>query len=109
MKLAKYQVPTNVRSRRFDLTLPPGASWVRFGNDVLLYGEAAQWKGLADRARKGHLQRRERVSTVERERMHIVVQNGRLFQQEHPEVPVILDRGRFLLVELDPARAELRR
>ena len=27
--------------------------------------------------------------------MHIVVQNGRLFQQEHPEVPVILDRGRF--------------
>ena len=37
--------------------------------------------------------------------MHIVVQNGRLFQQEHPEVPVILDRGRFLLVELDPARA----
>ena len=31
--------------------------------------------------------------------MHIVVQNGRLFQQEHPEVPVILDRGRFLLVE----------
>jgi Zn-dependent M28 family amino/carboxypeptidase len=37
--------------------------------------------------------------------MHIVVQNGRLFQQEHPEVPVILDRGRFLLVELDPDRA----
>jgi Peptidase family M28 len=105
MKLAKYQVPPNVRSGRFDLTLPPGASWVRFGNDVLLYGEAAQWKGVADRARKGHLQRQERVSTVKKERMHIVVQNGRLFQQEHPEVPVILDRGRFLLVELDPARA----
>jgi hypothetical protein len=105
MKLAKYEVPPNVRGGRFDLTLPPSASWVRFGNDVLLYGEEAQWKGLADRARKGHLQRREHVSTVKKERMHIVVQNGRLFQQEHPEVPVILDRGRFLLVELDPARA----
>jgi Peptidase family M28 len=105
MKLAKYQVPPNVRGRRFDLTLPPGASWVRFGNDVLLYGEAAHWKGLADRARKSQLQRQARVSTVKKERMHIVVQNGRLFQQEHPEVPVILDRGRFLLVELDPARA----
>jgi hypothetical protein len=105
MKLAKYEVPPNVRGGLFDLTLPPGASWVRFGNDVLLYGEEAQWKGLADRARKGHLQKRERVSTVKKERMHIVVQNGRLFQQEHPEVPVILDRGRFLLVELDPARA----
>src|SRR5262245_14505313 len=105
MKLARYQIRSNVRGRSFDLTLPPGGSWVRFGNDVLLYSEAAQWKGLADRARKGRLQRQDRVSTVKKERIHIVVQNGRLFQQEHPEVPILLDRGRFLLVELDPARA----
>jgi Peptidase family M28 len=105
MKLAKYRVPPNVRGRSLDLTLPPGASWVRFGNEVLLFSEAAQWKGLADRARKGRLQRQDHVSTVKKERMHIVVQNGRLFQQEHPEVPILLDRGRFLLVELDPVRA----
>ncbi len=36
--------------------------------------------------------------------MHIVVQNGRLFQQEYPDVPVILDRGRILLVDLEPER-----
>ena len=34
-----------------------------------------------------------------------MVQNGRTFQQEHPEVPVIHDRGRFLLVNLDPGKA----
>ena len=72
---------------------------------MLLYGEEAQWRGLTNRARAARLQKQERVSTVKKERMHIVVQNGRLFQQEHPEVPVILDRGRFLLVDLDPARA----
>jgi hypothetical protein len=105
MKLATYHVPPNARGKGFDLTLPPGASWARFGNDLLLYGEEAQWKGLADRARRGNLQRRNQIATVKKERMHIVVQNGRLFQQEHPEVPVILDRGRFLLVELDPGRA----
>jgi Zn-dependent M28 family amino/carboxypeptidase len=35
----------------------------------------------------------------------VVVQNGRLFQQHYPEVPVLHDRGRFLLVKLDPAAA----
>src|SRR5262245_7891320 len=104
MKLTKYQVPPKVRGGDFDLTVPSGASWVRFGNDVLIYGEEAQWKGLINRAREARLQKQEHVSTVKKERMHIVVQNGRLFQQEHPKVPVILDRGRFLLVDLDPAR-----
>ena len=85
MKLAKYQVPPKARGRDLDLTLPPGASWVRFGNDVLLYGEEAKWKGLTDRARKGKLQKQERVSTVKKERLHIVVQNGRLFSAGAPK------------------------
>ena len=40
-----------------------------------------------------------------RERLHVVAQKGRLFQQEHPDVPVLIDKGRFLLVDLDPKRA----
>jgi hypothetical protein len=39
---------------------------------------------------------------VEREHLHVVVQNGRLFQQENPDARVLVDRGRFLLVELNP-------
>ena len=34
-----------------------------------------------------------------------MVQKGGLFQREHPDVPVLLDKGRFLLVDLDPAAA----
>lgn len=37
--------------------------------------------------------------------MHIVVQNGRLFQKDHPDIQVIHDRGRFLLVKIDPEQA----
>jgi Zn-dependent M28 family amino/carboxypeptidase len=37
--------------------------------------------------------------------MYVVVQNGRMFQQENPRVPVLLDKGRYLLVKLDPDRA----
>jgi hypothetical protein len=39
---------------------------------------------------------------VEREHLHVVVQNGRLFQQENPDARVLVDRGRFLLVESNP-------
>jgi hypothetical protein len=36
-----------------------------------------------------------------------VVQKGRLFQRAYPDVPVLRDRGRFLLVELDPGHPAL--
>jgi Zn-dependent M28 family amino/carboxypeptidase len=36
----------------------------------------------------------------------MVVQKGRLFQQEHPDVPVLLDKGRYLVVDLDPRKAK---
>jgi hypothetical protein len=36
-----------------------------------------------------------------------VIQKGRLFQAAHPDVPVLRDRGRFLLVALDPGHAVL--
>lgn len=39
------------------------------------------------------------------DRLHLVVQNGRTFQQEHPDVPVLADQGRYLVVDLDPATA----
>lgn len=57
------------------------------------------------RAGQRTLQLQEHPASVKRENLYLVVQKGRLFQQEHPEVPVILDRRRFLLVELDPKRA----
>jgi Peptidase family M28 len=101
MQLAMYRAPPNVRGRRFDPTRSPGVSWARFGDEVLLYAGEARWKGLAKRA---DLQIRDDIAPAKK-RMHIVVQNGRLFQQEHPKVPVIVDRGRFLLVELDADRA----
>jgi hypothetical protein len=105
MKLATYRVPPDARGARADLAAPPGTSWAQFGDEVLIFAENTWWEGLAERARQGAPQLQEHQATVEREHMHVVVQNGRLFQQEHPDVPVILDRGRFLLVELDPDRA----
>jgi hypothetical protein len=103
MRLATYRLTPDASGTPLDL--PPGASWARFGDEVLLVSDEGQWDALADRAERSALPLQERRTGVEREHLHVVVQNGRRFQQENPDVPVILDRGRFLLVELDRARA----
>ena len=103
MKLATYRLTPDAPGAPLDL--PPGASWARFGDEVLLFSDEARWDALAERAGRSALPLQERRAGVEREHLHVVVQNGRRFQQEQPDVPVILDRGRFLLVELDPDRA----
>src|SRR5918997_3627523 len=105
MKLATFSAPPSGRDVRLGSTVPPGTTWAQFGDEILLYTDEPQWEGLVEHAGRSALQLREHPATVEREHMHVVVQNGRLFQQEHPDVRVILDRGRFLLVELDPGRA----
>jgi hypothetical protein len=86
--------------------LAPGTSWVRFGRETLLYADddEASERGAAQRASRGARMAARQVDAT-RDQLHVVVQHGRLFQQQHPEVPVLHDRGRFLLVQLDPEHA----
>jgi hypothetical protein len=37
------------------------------------------------------------------ERLQLVTQNGGLFQADHPDVPVLVNKGRYLVVDLEPA------
>jgi hypothetical protein len=85
-----------------DLRGLSGTSWAQFGDQVLLYADGTEGEDLATRAGRTAHQLQEYTTPTKREHMHIVVQNGRLFQQEYPDVPVILDRGRILLVDLEP-------
>jgi Peptidase family M28 len=63
-----------------------GADWVRLGDSVLRRG--------AEEARAPQSQ------------LRLVVQHGRLFQQAHPDVRVLSDKGRYLVVEVDPSAPE---
>ena len=60
-------------------------------------------------ARKGARSGYGNAGPTWRESLHVVVQNGHLSQQENPDVSVILDRDRFLLVDLDRNRARVLR
>jgi len=68
---------------------------LRFGNEVLHIGPelpAARAAGS------------ERVAEdVARSHIHLVAQVGNRFQAEHPDVRVLYSKGRYLLVDLDPA------
>jgi hypothetical protein len=105
MKLAVYQIPQSARLPESPLLRLPGASSIQFGNEVLVYASQAQWKRVLEQAARGGADLREQPRSAEKQHLHLVVQNGRLFQQAHPDVPVILDKGRFLLVELAPEQA----
>src|SRR5262245_44390703 len=105
MKIAVYEIPPHERSKRLDTALTLGGPWGRFGNEIVIYSDRTRWKGVVEQAARKNIVMREHDARVSEERLHIVVQNGRLFQQEQPKVPVLLDRGRFLLVDLDPEQA----
>lgn len=84
--------------------LAPGTSWVQFGEEtVLLQDEPQEAAPVARASRGARMPRRE--EQVTKDEMFVVVQNGRLFQQHNPDVPILHDRGRFLLVKLDPKSA----
>ncbi|WP_461174746.1 M20/M25/M40 family metallo-hydrolase [Arthrobacter sp. Z1-9] len=73
--------------------------WTRLG-DVLVVrspasraGHVLARSGLADSAR--------RVFVPERQ-LSLVIQTARLFQEDHPAVRVVVDKGRYLVVDLGP-------
>lgn len=71
-----------------------GTQSIRFGDVLFHMTEESRWGGLAKAARESGAALKRLSHSTPRERLHMVVQKGRLFQQEHPDVPVLLDKGR---------------
>lgn len=103
MKIFTQKLTSEATRRSAEaMPLKPGVSWARFGNDKLMFSDEPAEPRAATRGARIP----SRDEEVTREQLHVVVQNGRQFQQHHPEVPVLHDRGRFLLVQLDPDQAQ---
>lgn len=83
-----------------------GASWLQFGNDVFFYGPNAGWSATRGSARGAGTELEEIPGRPPVSRLHLVAQKGRTFQLENPKVPVLFDKGRYLVVDIDPAAAK---
>jgi hypothetical protein len=73
----------------------PGASWVRF-DETVLYLDPRRCAGLV-------LEQRSAPDRVQD--LYLVTQVGRVFQREHRDVPVPLDKGRYLVVVMHAEQA----
>jgi len=73
----------------------PGLKWCRFGDEVIYWTT-----GMADSSAGRRVRTLGPVAQSSRGLLHLVVQAGNSFRHEFPHVPVILDRGRYLAVEL---------
>jgi len=91
--------PTVVRLDADTRTAPGGPDWVRLGDDVLFVGDEPAPHVPEGRAARRHPQ------AVRREHLHVVTQIGGVFERAHPEVPIVVHKGRYLVVEVEPARA----
>jgi hypothetical protein len=76
-----------------------GSEWVRLDDAVLV------WDDAHAAARSAGLEVEDADPAPEIGELRLVSQVGRIFEQEHPEVPVVLDKGRFIVVRLDEERA----
>lgn len=104
--VARCPLPADRRQAWVDPAGTLVASWVRLGDETLLLTDQSDWVDVTERAGRSASELEQLSSVPRRERLHLVVQKGRLFQQEHPEVPVLHDRGRFLVVDLEPDEAQ---
>ncbi|MET7337284.1 M28 family metallopeptidase [Nonomuraea sp. NPDC005650] len=74
----------------------PGLEWARLGDTLLCWTEDDdRWPaGLA-----------LEEPAAQAPGLYLVTQVGRLFQRAHPDIPVLVDKGRYLVVGPDPERA----
>jgi peptidase M28-like protein len=97
--VAVVPIPSDTADTVVDQAAAMGVTWTGLGDVLVVRGRAAQMKQVL--TGKGVTEPAHR-SFVSEQRLHLVTQIGRLFQEDHPDIPVIVDKGRYLVVDLDP-------
>ena len=103
--LCSIQMETKAAERSFQTLQQLKVPWVRFGDEVLLLDSERGFAQTSRQAKDLGLAVDRTAQTAQKRRLHLVVQKGRVFQLTHPDVPVLLDKGRYLVVDLAPSRA----
>lgn len=110
MKIGALKISSMVKRSEISQRLPDkkelvgnsDVSYAQFGDEVFLFSEEKEWD-YANSALSMSFQ--ELPETPRREDLHLVVQKGNLFERSHPEVPVLFNKGRFLVVKISPEQA----
>lgn len=101
MPVFTCRTSTEICQSKLEINNLNNTFWVQFGKETLLISDESDLNSIDNRAARAGISLEFNSLTVEKQNLYVVVQKGRLFQQEHPEVSVLVDKGRFLLVELN--------
>ena len=96
MILTTFEIESNLDSR---VTARFGGQWMRFGNSLAIlhaHSPTAPASTIGSREYAQH-------KGVDHKSLFVVGQKGRLFQKENPDIQILLDKGRYLLVQISDA------
>ncbi len=79
---------------------------LQFGEQSLLFADNSRWPRISATLDRAGVALSRLLKPLDGEQPFLVQQKGRLFQQHHPKVRVLYDRGRFLVVSLNAAQAK---
>lgn len=93
--------------RTSDIMEQNGLRWLKFGNEYFCFAadpaRPIDWREVEKSDVKLTLSAPGQASAGS---LYLVTQEGRIFQRAHPDVPVLFDKGRHLVVSLDGSRAD---
>jgi hypothetical protein len=105
MQFATCSVTADFTAQATDAFDQNGVQWLRFGHDYFCYvapSTSIDWNRLKASGIGLNFETRE----LEGGSLYLVTQEGSSFQQAYPNVPVLFDRGRHIVVSLDPPQAD---
>jgi len=105
MQYAICRPAANSLHRAADTLEQHGLHWLKFGNEYFCHSAdpamAVDWSKI-EAVHAGLNPRTRRSGPSDTGSLYLVTQEGRLFQRAYPDVPVLFDKGRYLVVSLDP-------
>lgn len=87
---------TEEYSRKF------GAHWARLGDKTVVWTVSEEWDAFASKARQAGISLDQEEGRELEGQLYLVIQTGRAFQDTHPEVRIVVDKGRYLVADLRP-------
>lgn len=77
-----------------------GAHWVRLGDRTVIWTDSEEWNAFTNKARKAGISLDQVESRELEGQLYLVIQIGRAFQNTYPEARVVIEKGRYLVVDL---------
>lgn len=79
-----------------------GVHWARLGDKTVVWTASEEWAGFASKATQAGISLDQADGRELEGQLYLVIQTGRAFQDAHPEVRVVVDKGRYLVADLLP-------